>query len=171
MTRVLILLLAATLTLSACGGWSDSRLNPGNWFGRSQAVPVQADPANAVNPLIPQGSNLLAREERPDLHVPILKISDLVIEPTSSGAILRASGIAAVQGAYSARLVLNDGGVSEDGVLSYTFEVLYPENPRPIGPENARTINVARSLTHQDLAPVRTIRVVGEQNARESRRR
>ncbi len=171
MIRAVMLLLVASLVLGACGGWSDSRLNPGNWFGRSQAVPTEGT-AEPANPLIPRGSSVFRREERPDTHVAITKVTELVIERTNTGAIIRAEGVAAFQGAYEARLrPQTETGDPENGVMTYVFEINYPVNPRPVGNENSRTIVVARSLTNQELAPIRVIRVTAEQNARESRRR
>ncbi|MEX0285432.1 MAG: hypothetical protein AB3N23_12555 [Paracoccaceae bacterium] len=170
MVRAVILLVVASLALSACG-WRDSRLNPGNWFGRSQSVPVEAEAAEVVNPLIPTRNTLLSRGERPDLHVPIEQITTLAVDRTPTGAIIRVEGIARTQGAYDARLVTaTEDGEPIDGVLSYTFEVLYPENPRPVGSQSSRKVIVARSLTNQDLRPIRVIRVTGAQNALETRR-
>lgn len=166
MIRAAILLLAASLALGAC----NTMLNPGNWFGRSRSVPVQGDP-ESVNPLIPKKS-AVSRSERPDPHVPILSITDLVVERSQTGAIIRVEGLAAQQGAYAPRLTpQNEDGEPVDGVLSYTLEVIYPKNPRPVGPEQTRRIIAARSLTNQDLESVRLIRVTSAQNARESRRR
>ena len=170
MVRAVILLLVASLALSACG-WRDSRLNPGNWFGRSQPVAVDGEAA-PTNPLVPSGSSILSRPEAEDRHVPIHSVSELAIERTSSGAIIRAEGTARVQGAYAARLKpASETGEPVDGVMTYTFEVLYPVNPRPVGTELSRRVIVARSLTHQDLSAIRVIRVTSETNARESRRR
>lgn len=170
MIRAVILLVVTSLVLSACG-WRDSRLNPGNWFGRSRDVPVEAS-AEPVNPLIPSRSSILRREEEPDRHVPIAQVTELFIDRTTTGAIVRAEGVGRVQGAYAARLkTQSEDGEPVDGVLTYTFEVLYPVNPRPVGSAQSRKVVVARSLTNQDLAGIRLIRVVAETNARESRRR
>ena len=171
MIRAVMLLLVASLALGACG-WSDSRLNPGNWFGRSRSVPVEAD-ASAVNPLIPTSRSIFSRspEEKQDKHVPIQQIADLTIDRTTEGAIVRVTGVGRVQGAYAARLVtVSPDGKPIDGILEYTFEVLYPENPRPVGSQASRRVIVARSLNNQDLRETRVIRVKGVENARETRR-
>ncbi|MBO6777040.1 MAG: hypothetical protein JJ897_16380 [Marinibacterium sp.] len=170
MVRAVILLLVASLALSACG-WRDSRLNPGNWFGRSQPVEIEGE-AVPTNPLLPNNASILSRPEAQDRHVQIYSVSELAIERTSSGAIIRAEGTARVQGAYAARLKpASETGEPVDGVMTYSFEVLYPENPRPVGTEISRRVIVARSLTHQDLSAIRVIRVTSETNAREARRR
>ncbi len=170
MRRPVILLLAASLTLAACGGWSNSRLNPGNWFGRSREVPVEAV-AGEVNPLLPTPS-AINRKSAADRHVPIATVTELTVERTLTGAIVRATGVAARQGAYEARLTpvpAQEGDPA--GVLRYTFEVVYPRNPSAVGNERTRTVLVARALSDQDLQGVRLIRVTAASNSRETRRR
>lgn len=126
-----------------------------------------------TNPLIPpKRAGILARPEAEDRSVPIANIADMRIDPTPSGAIVNVTGIANRQGAFDAELRLSRSEEDEkNGVLSYTFFVTYPETPTPQGSERSRTINQAISLSNQDLERVRLIRVVGQQNARESRRR
>ncbi|MHA6261719.1 hypothetical protein ACXYMO_00825 [Arenibacterium sp. CAU 1754] len=164
-------LVISSLILSGCG-WSDSRVNPKNWFGRSK--PVAAAPADgSTNPLIPaKRRGLLARPEKEDVSVPIDTITALRIEPTNSGAIIYASGVASRQGAFEARLRPdNPDLIPEDGVLNFTFRVVYPRNPTPVGSELSRTVHEAYSISAQTLSAVRTIRVSGARNAQESRRR
>lgn len=170
MRSTVLILLVATLTLSACGAWKGSRLNPGNWFGNSREVAVDSE--EEANPLIPQRS-ALARRPEVDRHVPIDQITELRIERTSTGAIIRAEGIARTIGAFEPILTSEIEGnkPDENGVLTYTFEVVYPNRPRPVGTEYSRRISVARSLSFQDLEAVRVIRVTAARNARETRRR
>lgn len=164
--------LVASLILASCG-WRDSRANPRNWFGNSQDVPVEAAVVEEVNPLIPtQRRGIFARPEAVDTSVPIGSISELRIEPTPSGAIIYATGVADRQGAFSARLVPeNEDLLPVDGVLSFTLRVVYPREPTQIGSEFSRTVHEAFTVSDQTLAQVRTIRVEGERNAKESRRR
>lgn len=171
MQRPLILCLVAAVALSACG-FGGSRLNPLNWFGKSREVAV-AETAGPVNPLIPKGRSILARPDPVDFSVPIDQISDLVIEPTPSGAIIRATGIAARQGAFDARLVPDNADLlpDESGTLTFSYRVLYPRWSTPVGSAHSRTINEAYSISKNDLARIRTVRVEAAQNARESRRR
>ena len=166
----ILVLLVSGLALSSCGGWRTSPANPGNWFNGSQptaAVPISEE----KNPLLPQRSKLTLRAKEPDTSVLITSIKTLNIERTPTGAIVHATGIAARQGAFN--VVLKPKNIEEkpeDGVLTYEFRVLYPKDPTTIGTEHTRKIEAARSLSNQTLAKVRTIRVVAEQNARESRR-
>lgn len=166
MRKAVLLVLATSVFLVSCG-FRDSRLNPRNWFGRSEPVAT----AENTNPLIPRRS-ALARREAPDLHVPITQITELRVERTLSGAIVRAEGLSAIQGVFGARLTpVNEDDEPVDGVLAYTLDVLEPRTPRPVGPEQTRRVVVARALTTQQLLKTRVVRVTAATNARESRRR
>ena len=172
MHKSLTVLLTAGLILANCG-WRDSRVNPGNWFDGGDSVPAEAA-AGETNPLVPTvRSGLLSKPKASDKSVPIENIAQLRIERTSSGAIIHATGIGIRQGAHNAFLKPETGNdlADENGVLSYSFSVLYPEQPTNVGPENTRRVEVARTLTTQQLKGVRVIRVSGVQNAHESRRR
>ncbi|TNJ40171.1 hypothetical protein [Phaeobacter sp. B1627] len=166
-------LLIGTLVLSSCGGWRESRVNPTNWFGQSRDARVEQTVDENLNPLIPQEdeqrANLLGRRDAPeDRSLPIARIVDLRIERTTVGAIVTAVGEAARNGAYEAHLVPAE--TQEPGRLEYTFRVTYPKSATYSGTAATRTIRAAVSLSNQDLAGVRVIRIVGAENARESRR-
>ncbi|UWQ76380.1 hypothetical protein [Leisingera sp. M658] len=170
MHKPLALTLACALMLAGCGGWKQSRINPSNWFGSS--APAEAPVAENTNPLLPQDSNargIFARPEPKDTTVLAGQITEMRIERTASGAIIYATAIASRQGAYD--VVLRPADSSEEGVLSLDFRVVYPETSTATGSEFSRTIHAARTVTNQDLAGIRTVRVNGAQNARESRRR
>ncbi|KPD12444.1 hypothetical protein [Phaeobacter sp. 11ANDIMAR09] len=172
MRKSLALLLTGTLVLAGCGGWSESRINPGNWFGKSRSTPVAAaSEAETVNPLLPDKGrkSIFARAEKEDLAVPVSTISELRVEPTPNGAIIYASGIASRQGAHE--LELRRLPDTAEDTLEYTFHVLYPVGPTPAGSEHSRTVRAAVSVTEQSLRGIRTIRVSGAENARETRRR
>lgn len=174
MRKPILVLLATSLFLAGCGGWRDSRVNPGNWFGQSRPAAVATvDGEDAANPLIPRTrTSILARAEVEDISVLIPNITELRVERTSTGATIYATGVATRQGAYGSSLRLDpvDENTKSD-VLSFTFRVLYPPYPTPAGPERTRTIREARSLSDKDLRGIRLIRVKGAQNQRETRRR
>jgi len=176
MKTTLTVLLVTSLTLAGCGGWRNSGLNPGNWFGNSRSVPVEESAtaaAEPVNPLLPpERAGVFKRPDAVDISVPIATVSNLRIEPTPSGAIIYAEGIATRQGAYGAQLrPVTTAEEAESGVLSLSFRVAYPEDPTVVGTEFSRTVHVAYKLDRQELASIRTVRVVGRENVRESRRR
>jgi len=173
MSKSLSALLATTLILGACG-FSDSRINPLNWFGRSQPAPV-ADQAEPTNPLIPKSGGLFSNrnpgEKEDYLGKPFEEITDLTIERVAGGAIIRATGLAARQGYYTVRLTPeNEDELPVDGVLTYRLEGVRPAVATPVGTKPTRTVTAARKVTDQTLAGVRTIRVEGQLNARVARR-
>lgn len=172
MRKSLALILAGTLILSGCGGWRESRINPGNWFGKSRSAPVAvATESEPTNPLLAEEGrkSIFARAEKEDLSVPVAKISELRVEPTPTGAIIYASGIASRQGAHEVEL--RQVPTTAENTLEYTLHVLYPVSATPAGSEHSRTIQAAVTLSEQDLRGIRTIRVSGAENARETRRR
>lgn len=174
MTKPLAVLLAASLLLAACGGWSTSRVNPRNWFGSARSVPVEASAeATPVNPLVPQrGKGMFARPDAVDSSLPIARVTELRIEPTTSGAIIYAAGVASRQGPYEVRL--RDVTTEEEakqGILALSFRVVYPRAATVVGSEFSRTVHAAHSIRTQDLRPVRMVRVSGRENSLESRRR
>lgn len=173
MRKQVILLSAAALVLSNCGGWRDSRVNPTNWFGRSNSTPVEQTETKAVNPLLPrsEGRGFFSRPEAEDLSVPASSITELRVEPTAAGAIIYAVAQTSRQGAFDAELRPVEGVPEDPTVLELTFRVVYPERATPVGPERTRTVRAAHTVSTQDLAPIRTIRVIGAQNIRETRRR
>jgi len=169
--RTPIILITLTSFILASCGWRDSRANPRNWFGGGREVAV-VEPAEDVNPLIPQRNNTFRRGEEPDRSVLIGTITSLRVEPTPAGAIIYATGIADRQGAFRARLVPDNEALEpEDGVLTFGLRVVYPNEPTAVGSEFSRTIHEAFTVTSQTLSQVRTIRVEGARNAQESRRR
>ncbi len=162
MKKTLSVLLVTALALSACGN------------SRKSKSATTAPTTDAATALVPQrsGKGLLSRPDRPDLSVPIAVISELRVDPTSTGAIIYVEGIASRQGAFNAELrpVISEEN-TKNGILAYTFRVVYPEGPTPQGPERSRTIVEAVDISNQDLQGVRLVRVIGQQNTLDTRRR
>lgn len=173
MRKPLTVLLAASLILAGCGGWSDARVNPRNWFGNSRSAPVDINTdAGAVNPLIPRRSAISKRPEEQDNRVAIATITELRVERTTTGAIIHVTGVGARQGGHGVGLRLDPvDDANPASILSYTFLVDYPKDPTAVGTERTRTIHAARSLTNQELRGIRLIRVKAQQNSMETRRR
>ncbi len=165
-------LVVLSLTLAGCSGWRDSRVNPGNWFGNSRAeARTQSDVAAQTNPLIPEQTSIFQRGKKEEVYLgtPVDQIVDFSIERTSSGAIVKATGQTLRQGAYDVRLTSDTEGDPVDGVLTLEMRALQPENT-PQGPEQVRHVTAGYFVSNQDLAQVRTIRVLGDRNARASNR-
>ena len=190
--RVLIpVLLMSTLVLSGCGGWSVSRANPKNWFGRSTSeVIVATDPGAGqdveYNPLIEntersalirknkttiQKSGLLRRRDKVVAYEGTLvdQITDLNVEPTPTGAIVRVTGLPSREGAFDVRLLRENEDGPVDGVMTYTLNAYQPIQTRR-GSERTRTVRAGDFLSNDELARTTTIRVQGARNVRTTQR-
>ncbi len=170
----LTVLLAASVSLGACGVVRNSVLNPSNWFDRSTSEAIEAVDEKPVNLLIPQESGLFAKKRTDDANYvgkPLDEIVNLTIERIAGGAIIRATGRADRQGIYSVRLTpVVEDETPVDGVLTYRLEGVKPNANTAIGASATREVTAARKLTDQDLRGVRTIRVEGVRNAQVARR-
>lgn len=172
MKKTLSVLVVSSLVLSGCGNWRDSRVNPGNWFANSRSVPVAA--AGEVNPLMPATSRkgMFSRPDPVDYSLPIARVSELRIEPTPTGAIVYAQGVAARQGPFNTELRrVTTEEEAKQGIMSFSFRVVYPKEATFVGSEHSRTVHEAYTLRRKDLRGVKLIRVIGRDNTLESRRR
>lgn len=153
MLRPLIPLLVLTLALAACGGMRDSRLNPRNWFSRSQAEPT-------LGPI-------RATEDRRPL---VPNVTAMAIEPTSTGAIVRAEAVMPTTGYYDAELVAENNGRPVDGVLTFRFVAARPRQGMPVSAIGPRRLVAAANLSIYDLEVVREVVVLGAEGSRRARR-
>ncbi|WP_172961022.1 hypothetical protein [Oceaniglobus roseus] len=154
MARRLIATLLILSVVAGCARVSNSRLNPFNWFGRSQAVtavPVTPDETGDPRPLIDQ-------------------ITTLEVERTPGGAIVRATGLPPTQGHWDGELLLVGDEDPVDGVLQYQFRIMPPPAPTRVSTPRSREVVVGLYLTRQALENVREIRVSAARNARAVRR-
>lgn len=133
-----------------------------NWFGRSEVVTNGTD-----NPLIPKRRGIAARDVKPYAGTPVAVIRELVVERVPGGAIIRADGIAARNGAFDVRLTAVE--TADAGVLAYSLDAVVPARSS-VGTEYVRTVTAAINVTDQDLDGIKTIRVSGVQNAMTARR-
>lgn len=164
MRKSIPLLMVAALVLTSCGAISGSRFNPVNWFGRGESRDIVV---TETNPLIPRRS-AFARPEDVDTRTPVQQITGLFIERTPSGAIVRAEGLAARQGAYQLGLQEIEGEEVPEGTLRYAFVAYQPL--MPVGAEPTRRVVAAVNLSNQDLLNIRRIEVVGAANVMTARR-
>ncbi|EAP75867.1 lipoprotein [Roseovarius nubinhibens] len=175
MRILLSILMVTTLTLAGCGGLRDSKLNPGNWFGKStaRATPTSAQSPNA-NPLIPEERNSIFRRKRGnEVYEGTLvhQVTGLSVERASGGAIIRVTGLPLRQGAHDVRLTSANGkdDAPINGVLTYRLEAYQPVN-RAQGTPHSRKVSAGRFVSDQDLQGVREIRVISQTNSHSSRR-
>ena len=155
----------AMLVLAGCNTWA----NPANWFGGSEEIDVET---GEINPLVPgERDGLFSRPDYIYPGVPVDQVTELRIERTRSGAIILAQGVASRQGPHEVRLIPES--IDEepiDGVLAYSFNIVYPDYNTAVGPVSTRTVTAARSISTEVLAKTRVVRVVAAGNIRESRR-
>lgn len=139
------------LVLAGCGGLRESRLNPFNWFGKSQ----------------PRETIVLA--EKPGDPRPLVQtVLSMTVEPMPGGAIVRATGLTPTQGWWKAELVPLP--VSEGGTLVYEFRLLPPIKPADVNTPRSREVTVGIYISDYKLEGLREIVVQGATNARASRR-
>lgn len=147
MTRPVTAALVAVLVLSACGAARESRLNPFNWFGRSERVETLTPVVEARDP------RLLAAD-----------IADLRIEPYSGGAIVRATGVMESQGWWRADLVEVPGDDPSHLVLD--FRVLPPLSQTAVGTVQSREVTAATTISARRLEDISRVTVQGARSAR-----
>lgn len=144
--------LIAVTFLTACGAMRESRLNPMNWFGRSQEVQQTATTTEAPS----------------DPRALVQTVLSMNVDSYPGGAIVRATGLPPTQGWWEAELVARP---SEDpSVLIFDFRVFAPPKPQPVVNQQSREITVAVNLSNIKLDGIREIVIQGETNARTSRR-
>ena len=165
MRIVLSLLLISTLALTAC----QSRWNPVNWFGSDEPAPD-----GTANPLLPGQEDTGMFAKRPVAvynGIPIQTVKSVTVQKVPEGALITAVGVPYVHGVFAVKLKPRNGGKPENGVLTYDLLGIHPSGAPYGGPERSREVTVGHVVTTQQLKGVHTIRVAGQQNARQARRR
>ena len=150
-TRPLTAALVAALVLTSCGVVRDSRLNPFNWFGRSERV-------ETLSPLA----------EKRETRLLVADVVTLSIEPYSGGAIVRATGVMESQGWWQAELVEVAGEDPTHLVLD--FRILPPVTPTAVGTVRSREVTAAMTISPRRLEDISRVTVQGQQSARTTRR-
>lgn len=168
MFKPVSVLIIAALAVTSCGTVRDSRLNPVNWFGRSQSAPVVMTDTE-VNPLIPRQKESIFRKEKDTSYrgTELGEITELVVERRPGGAIIRVTAVADQLEAFDLKLVKVEEESDAD-TLTYSFRGLQPR--RAQGPVASRTHTAAVWLTTNQLGNVRVIRVKGARNVRTVKR-
>jgi len=139
------------LALAGCGGLRESRLNPFNWFRKSEPRETIVLPDKPGDP-------------RPLVEA----VLSMAVEPMPGGAIVRARGQSPAQGYWQAELVPLP--VSETGTLVYEFRIFPPITKTDVNTPQSRQVDVAIFISDVKLENVREIVVQGATNARASRR-
>lgn len=146
-----LFVISTAAALAGCGRLRDSRLNPRNWFGRSEPRETIVLPA-----------------ERKDPRPLVDAVLSLTVEPIPGGAIVRARGQTPTQGWWQAELVPLP--IDDKGVLVYEFRLLPPLDRTDVNTPQSRQVDVAIYISNIRLERVREIVVQGATNARSARR-
>ncbi|MCG6903970.1 MAG: hypothetical protein LJE68_14945 [Rhodobacter sp.] len=148
MTGRIILALMVVGTLANCSRVAESRLNPFNWFGRSERTQV-----------------VVASNPNADPRKLVAQIITLRVEKVPGGAIVRATGLPTRQGYYDGELLPVVAENAPEGVLSYEFRISPPLEQTRVSTQQSREVVVALFVSEQSLAGVRQIRVSAASNA------
>ena len=143
--------LVAVLVLTSCGAVRESRLNPFNWFGRSERVETLSSLQQAADP-----------------RLLVADVVSLDIEPYTGGAIVRATGVMESQGWWQAELVEVKGDDPTHLVLD--FRILPPVTQTPTGNTRTREVTAAMAVSPRRLQDISRVTVQGERSARTTRR-
>ncbi len=150
-------LLILALVLAGCGRLRESRINPFNWFGRSQTTTVAVG-----EPAVPG---------RPgDPRILVAQVTDMEVARQPGGAIVRATGLPPTQGWWDASLVAENSGLPVDGVLTYRFVVDQPREATRVSTQQSREVTAAAYLSDIKLEGISQIVVLGAENSQSSRR-
>lgn len=144
-----ILILFVMMSLAAC----DSRINPLNWFGGDREQRVRVDPDDP------------SRLEIVDDRALVAEITQVSVEQTTSGAIVRATGVTPLQGYFDAELVVIERTPTS---VVYDFRVAAPVDNATSG---LQEISVGAQLSMAELAGIRSITVIAQNNRRTIGRR
>ena len=145
------LVLGLGLALAGCGAVGKSKLNPFNWFRKSEPRETIVLPETQGDP-------------RPLVDT----VLSMAVEPIPGGAVVRARGVTPTQGWWDAELVGQP--VDENGVLIYEFRLVPPVGKTDVNTQASREIDVAIYISDVKLENVREIVVQGATNARSARR-
>ena len=162
MLRGMVLTLMVVSTVSGCARLADSRLNPFNWFGNSREDVATTDPAE-LRPLVPENRSVQVVDARPL----VTTVTALSVDRSPYGAIVRATGLPPTQGYFNAQLVPRS---VENGVLVLEFRAEAPAGYEATGSQRSRAVTAAYVIDAVDLPAIRSVRVLGAENSRTSRR-
>ena len=153
--RKIGLSLCILVTVAGCARISNSRINPLNWFGKSEPTPV-AVASSEIRPLVPENRSIVTIDQRSMVDT----ITAASIERTNDGAILTATAVT-IGAPYNAQLRL-------ESVIGNT--ATYSFVAQNAGGNAPTAITVAEKLDHSQLASIRTIVINGANGGRQIRR-
>lgn len=152
--------------LAGCATVRESKFNPLNWFGKSEAVTVDQNgqPVVVLKTLAPRKGYPAFTDTRP--LAPAL--SDVKMVKSASGAIVTATAPLPSLGYYDAELVAVPSERAD--TLVFDFRLRPPSEAAPQGSAAQRHITAAKSLSTAEIAGIRTVIVKAANGARQVRR-
>lgn len=152
--------------LAGCATVKESRFNPLNWFGKSEAVAVDENGQNVtvLKTLAPRKGYPVFVDTRPLAP----QISELQMVKSASGAIVTATAALPSAGYYDAELVAAPSDRAD--TLVFDFRLRAPSETVPALSPAQRQITAAKSLSNTEIAGIRTVIVRGADGARQVRR-
>lgn len=143
--------LGLAVAVAGCAGVRQSKLNPFNWFRKSQPRETIVLPGKKEDP-----------------RQLVDTVLSMTVEPIPGGAVVRARGVTPTQGWWDAELVPQE--LDDKGILVYEFRLLPPPDRADVNTQQSREIDVAIYISDVKLEAVREIVVQGASNARSARR-
>ncbi|WP_376874017.1 hypothetical protein [Albirhodobacter sp. R86504] len=160
MSKPLFFALAFVTTLSGCG-FSESRINPMNWWGGGAPDVTTLEPEEGY------------AEAPNDNRIEIAQLTQLDLKKVHGGVMVVAKGLPPTQGWWDAELMPVGDGEPVEGELTFRFVV---SEPLPDTPERTRVLNagsreitVATFVSIYKLDGVRTITVAAANGTRSVR--
>lgn len=154
MKKIVLALAVVATTLAGCGRMGESRLNPMNWFGGSREEAPDLGPVTATI----------------DNRALVTQVTNLTVEQTSTGALVRATAMMPSAGWWDAELVAENHGRPLDGTLTLRFVAAAPREPITVPNDEARRLVAVYPINISTLETISNIVVTGAENSRRARR-
>ena len=90
-----------------------------------------------------------------------IRNSDLGVNPTNDGTIIRVDSVVPTQGYHSARLIAQANGEPDDtGTVGFVLTAIPPEGAEAIGPARTRTLRAAVFVPNRAKRQVKSVRIL-----------
>lgn len=103
-----------------------------------------------------------------ELPAPVpMPLVEARLEPSATGFVLLARGVAPTQGFHTANLApVDDGRPDAAGIVTFRFEAMPPAGPETVGPDRTRGIQAAAFIPTRARRDMRGVRVAGTNTSR-----
>lgn len=156
MKPIVPILFVVAVLLQGCSGFSESGANPANWFSSTPSTTLEPEDGY--------------EREFVDTRALIADITELHVEQTLGGVIVRAVGLPPTQGYWDASLVPVNATDTSSSRLVFDFRVRPPLSPGAVGTARSREVEVGTFLSNDQLEGVRQVVVTAARNSRTSNR-